>query len=599
MKKITQKHLVKLLLLLLILFSVEAFAQCPTPPGDQTSYGSGSWIGYVYNAINNANPPTNAFTTTYRGYVTQSEIFDLDLGAGSISGANLCGTYSDQFSIRFKMTKNFPTGNYSFIIGGDDGYRLSFDGGATFPITNWTDHGYTTTTSPSTVSLSGNVNLVLEYYEQGGSSRISFSYANCANPSTAPTGISGTNSICAGSSTTLTATGGTLTTGALYQWGTGTVVGTNPITGSTASINVSPTTTTTYWVRRVDPAPCAANTNGATKTVTVITASTTPTSITGTTTICLGNSTTLTATGGTLGSGGTYEWGTGYTAGINTISGATAATLTVSPTTATGYWVRRVDATPCSNSTAIVSITVNVNTPAGDQVSYGNATWIGYVYSGLNTTSHPSNIATAAYRGYITQPETFDQDLVTGSLSGGNLCGTYSDQFFIRYKMTKNFTPGYYTFTVGGDDGYRLSLDGGATFTVTNFVDHSYATSASSTLYLSGNVSLVLEYYEQATNSRVTFNYTSCTNFSTAPTGITGNINLCYGQGGTTLTATGGNAAPGCSYQWGTGNVVGANPIAGATYNGYYINPVTTTTYWVRRTDGSPCNQSSGAMSLP
>lgn len=593
MKTITPKDVAKLLLFLLILFSQKLFSQCPTPPGNQNSYGSGSWIGYVYSAINNSNPPTNAFTTTYRGYITQPEIFDMDLGSGSISGTNLCGSYSDQFSIRFKMTKNFPAGNYSFIVGGDDGYRLSFDGGATFPITNWNEHGYTTTTSTSTVYLSGNTNLVLEYYEQGGVSRVSFSYANCANPSTAPTNISGTSSICSGSSVTLTATGGNLAMGAVYQWGTGTV-GNNVISGQTgASITVSPTATTTYWVRRVDPAPCAINTNGATKSITVTTASTAPASITGTTTICLGNSTTLTASGGTAGTNATYEWGTGYTAGLNTISGATSSTLTVSPTSTTGYWVRRVDPAPCSNPTGTATTTVNVNIPPGDQTSYGNNTWIGYVYSGLDTANPPSNIDTAPYRGYITQPEIFDYDLNTNSISGGNLCGTYADQFFIRYKMRRNFTAGYYTFTVGGDDGYRLSLDGGASFIINNFVDHSYTTSTSASVYLSGNTNLILEYYEQGTNSRLSFNYTSCINFSTAPTGISGNTNLCSTAGGTTITATGGYAAPGATYQWGTGSIVGQNIIPNVGYNGYYINPATTTTYWVRRIDGNPCNLSS------
>ena len=593
MKTDLLKNLVKLLLFLLLICSQKLFAQCPTPPGNQTSYGSGSWIGYVYNAVNTSSPPTNAFTTTYRGYVTQPEIFDLDLGTGSISGANLCGTYSDQFSVRFKMTKNFPAGNYSFIVGGDDGYRLSIDGGSTWLLTNWVDHGYATSTTTTPVALSGNVNLVLEYYEQGGSSRVTFSYANCANPSTAPDTISGVTSICSGSSTTLTATGGNLAAGAVYQWGTGGTVGNNPISGQTgASITVSPTATTTYWVRRVDPAPCAVTTGGITQAVTVSTTSTAPT-ISGTTTICLGNSTTLTASGGTMGTNAVYEWGTGYTAGVNTISGANTSTVTVSPTTTTGYWVRRVDPTPCSSSTTVVSTTVNVNTPAGDQVTYGNSTWIGYVYSGLDTANPPSNIATAPYRGYITQPEIFDYDLAANSISGGNLCGTYANQFFVRYKMTKNFTSGYYTFTVGGDDGYRLSLDGGSTYIINNFVDHSYATSTSSSIYLTGNTNVVLEYYEQGGDSRLNFNYTSCTNFSTAPTGVTGSLSLCSTAGGTTITATGGNAAPNCTYQWGTGSVVGTNPIANVNYNGYYINPATTTTYWVRRVDGTPCNQTS------
>lgn len=591
MKTTTIKSIVKLILFLLILFSQKLFSQCPTPPGDQTSYGANSWIGYVYNAVNSSNPPTNAFTTTYRGYVTQADIFNLDLGTGAISGATLCGTYSDQFSVRFKMQKNFAAGNYSFIVGGDDGYRLSFDGGATFPITNWTDHGYTTTTS--TYYLSGVTDMVLEYYEQGGISRVSFSYANCASPSTAPTGISGTTSICSGLSTTLTAAGGTLATGAVYEWGTGTTIGNNILSGqTTAAITVTPATTTTYWVRRVDPAPCAIATTGISQTVTVTTASTAPASITGTTTVCLGNSTTLTASGGTLGTNGTYEWGTG-TVGSNSISGQTTASISVNPTVTTTYWVRRVDGAPCSNTTTGATTTVTVNIPTGDQTSYGSNSWIGYVYSGLNTSNPPTNAFTATYRGYVTQTEIFDQDITTGSLSGANLCGTYADQFSIRFKMMRNFTAGYYTFTIGGDDGCRLSLDGGATYVINNFVDHSYTTYTSATVYLSGNTNLVLDYYEQGGSSRVSFNYTSCTNFSSAPTGMTGTTSLCFGTGGTTLTATGGYEAPGATYQWGTGSVVGSNIITGVSYNGYYVNPNTTTTYWVRRLDGAPCNLST------
>lgn len=585
------------LLVAVLLFgcSFVAQSQCPTSPGDQTSYGSGSWIGYVYNAINASNPPTNAFTTTYKGYITQPEIFNQDLGSGAVSGANLCGTYSDQFAIRFKMTKNFAPGNYSFQVGGDDGYRLSFDGGATFPISKWNDQGYVTTNG--TYYLSGTTNLVLEYYEQGGLSRVSFSYGICSTVSTAPTSITGTTTICSGTSTTLTASGGTSAFGVTYEWGTGTTLGSNIIAGqTTSSITVSPTTSTTYWVRRVDPAPCALTTAGITQAVTVNQISTAPTSITGGTTLCLGSSATLTATGGTLATGSAYQWGTGTTVGSNIISGQTGVSITVTPSSTTTYWVRRVDTTPCANTTAGISTSVTVNIPTGDQTTYGSDSWIGYVYSDIDGANPPTNVFTANYRGYLTQPVTFDQDLTTTALSGTNICGTYADKFSIRYKMTKNFTAGYYTFTVGGDDGYRLSIDGGTTFLINNFLDHAYTTSTSATIYLSGNTNLVLEYYEQGGYSRVSFNYTACTNFSTAPTGVSGSTSLCYTAGGTTLTATGGFANPSTTYQWGTGNVVGSNIIAGATNVSYYINPSVTTTYWVRRVDPAPCNQTTSGF---
>ena len=585
-----QLHIL-LIIVALLLFGVEnAGAQC-TPTGDQTSYGAGSWIGYVYSNIDGNNPPTSAFVT-YAGYVTQPEMFDQNLGSGAISGANVCGSYTDRMAFRFKMQKTFVAGYYTFTIGGDDGVRLSLDGGTTFAISDWNYHAYQTTSA--TYYLSGPVNLVYENYDQGGESRVSFSYTSCTNYSTAPTSISGTTNICNGTSTTLTATGGTAATGCTYQWGTGSTVGSNVIAGQTsASTTVNPTTNTTYWVRRLDPSPCNTITSGVTQAVTVTTASTAPTSITGTTTLCLGSNTVLTATGGTLATGSTYEWGTG-TVGSNIILGQSGASITVTPTSTTTYWVRRTNVSPCTPSTGAATISVSVNVPAGDQTSYGSNSWIGYVYSDVDSANPPTNVFTTNYRGYVTQTETFDQSLGSGSISGPNLCGSYSDRFSIRFKMQKNFTTGYYTFSVGGDDGYRLSFDGGATFPVTNFTDHGYVSSTSIQYYLSGNVNLVLEYYEQGGDSRVSFSYTACTNFSTAPTGISGTSSLCNGTGGTTLAATGGYEAPGATYQWGTGSTVGSNIIGGANSSTYYINPSSTTIYWVRRVDGAPCNLTTG-----
>jgi hypothetical protein len=74
-------------------------------------------------------------------------------------------------------------------------------------------------------------------------------------PATVPTAITGTTTICTGTSTILTATGGTTSTSSSYQWGTGSVIGTNIISReNSASIAVSPISDTVYWVRRVDSA---------------------------------------------------------------------------------------------------------------------------------------------------------------------------------------------------------------------------------------------------------------------------------------------------------------------------------------------------------
>jgi len=95
--------------------------------------------------------------------------------------------------------------------------------------------------------------------------------------------------------------------------------------------------------------------------VSVSTPPTAPTGIDGTTTICLGNFTTLTATGGSIGDGCTYEWGAGN-CGSNIISGQTGISIDVNPTSNTTYWVHRVGASLCNETTtdcATVMVMVN------------------------------------------------------------------------------------------------------------------------------------------------------------------------------------------------------------------------------------------------
>jgi len=152
-----------------------------TIAGNQTTYGANSWIGYVYNnaAVTPATAPTSAFlSANYKGYNTQSENFDQDLGAAGISGTNICGTYTEKFAMRFKMNKTFAAGQYNIVVGGDDGYRLSVDGGVNWVINNWGDHDYLTTSIA--ISLSGSTNLVLEYYQNPGSSHVSFTCGQIA-----------------------------------------------------------------------------------------------------------------------------------------------------------------------------------------------------------------------------------------------------------------------------------------------------------------------------------------------------------------------------------------------------------------------------------
>lgn len=75
---------------------------------------------------------------------------------------------------------------------------------------------------------------------------------------------------------------------------------------------------------------------------------------------------------------------------------------------------------------------------------------------------------------------------------------------------------------------------------------------------------------------------------STAPTSIDGPSEIC-GNTPFTLEALGGFNAPGSEYQWGTGSVVGVNPIAVTPTPIYSPNPINNSeTYWVRRSNNTP-----------
>ncbi|HBG71104.1 MAG: hypothetical protein A2W93_02630 [Bacteroidetes bacterium GWF2_43_63] len=149
------------------------------------------------------------------------------------------------------------------------------------------------------------------------------------NPVPAISASASSTSICSGASTTISASGGTT-----YLW--------SP-SGSGSSFSATPALTTTYNVTGTDALGCSGT---ATVSVTVnplpsITATASPA------TICIGFSTTISATGCS-----SYSWD----------SGQTIDSFTDSPITSTTYSVTGSDANNCSN-TATVTVTVITDLP--------------------------------------------------------------------------------------------------------------------------------------------------------------------------------------------------------------------------------------------
>lgn len=275
-------------------------------------------------------------------------------------------------------------------------------------------------------------------------------------------------------------------------------------------------------------------------------------------TICPGESTILTAT--LTGAG---PWNITYSDGVSEttiVANASPFDIVVSPLANTTYSLVSVEeiATGCINNTLTSSVNVAIAPVAGDEITYGAGDWIGYVYDDSNDPSPYTgrvDFNTTKYRGFINQPQNFDLNIGTGLLTGPDLCTDYGDNYSIRFKLNADFVPGTYEITVGGDDGFRLSLDGGNTFVIDEWQDQLYVTETIQ-LCLDGNYDLVLEYYENTGESRVSFNSTLLSPAEVLQVSVDADqLPVCVGDAATfNATVTNGGASP--TYQW---QVNGAN----------------------------------------
>ncbi|MES2836105.1 MAG: M43 family zinc metalloprotease [Bacteroidota bacterium] len=406
--------------------------------------------------------------------------------------------------------------------------------------------------------------------------------------STAPTGITGTTTICSGSTTTLTLSGGSAGTGATAQWFSGSCGGTAAGTGN--SISVSPTSTTTYYLRYSGTCNTTAC---ASVVVTVNTLSTAPSGITGTTTICNGGSTTLTRSGGTAGTGATATW---YSSSCGGTLVGTGNSVLVSPTVTTTYYVR-YEGTCNTTTCASVVVTVNTLSTAPSGIT-GTTTICAGGTTTLTITGGSAGTGATAF-------------WYTASCGGGTLVGTGNSvvvspasttSYFVRYEGTCNNTTcastsvtvntlstaptgvtGTTTICTGGTT--TLTLSGGSAGT--GAVARWYSASCGGTLVGTGNsvvvspastTSYFVRYEGTCNNTACASTSVTVNTLSTAPTGVTGTTTICTG-GTTTLTLTGGSAGTGAVANWYSGSCGGA--LVG-TGNSVVVSPSSNTNYFVR-----------------
>ncbi|PUZ20268.1 hypothetical protein DCM91_19020, partial [Chitinophaga costaii] len=174
-------------------------------------------------------------------------------------------------------------------------------------------------------------------------------------PSSAPTSVSASpTALCVSGNSTLTVSGGTLGSGAKWQWTTSSCSGTVLGTGTASSQTVTLNTTTTYFVKAVDPTNTCASTICAQVTVKVDTIPVGKLSPV-ISNICLGSSVTLDAA----------PTKTGY--GIDWSTGATSQTIIVTPALVGSYpYTVTLNNGACSS---IQNATINVLAIPTAQVS--------------------------------------------------------------------------------------------------------------------------------------------------------------------------------------------------------------------------------------
>ena len=208
---------------------------------------------------------------------------------------------------------------------------------------------------------------------------------------------------------------------------------TDPMIGEGASITVSPTSTTTYYTKKIDN--CGTSTTCASQTITVKTTSSAASSasVTANDNTCAGTSKTIAVSGGSLGTGASWKW---YTSSCGGTLAGTGSSLSVDPSTTTTYYVR---AEGDCNTTTCVSVTVDVSPAApaipgtitGTTAVCPNTTILTYAIATVtNATTYTWSVPTG---WAITNGQGTTSITVTSGTAGqngdisvtaGNTCGT-------------------------------------------------------------------------------------------------------------------------------------------------------------------------------
>jgi hypothetical protein len=428
--------------------TVQNIPSSPPP----TAFGSGTWNAFVYNSTDFSN---------YYGYYTENNLsFNTTTRWNNNSGPTVANTNSGaaysgcavgatNYSIAFRRT-GIACGYYQIDIPNHDDYvTLLINGTQVFQHNGYGDahtNVWTGFISPSTT-----VEVRVINFSGPGLLQLTLA-ASPTSPVTANTPIT----LCAGTSTTLTAT--SIIAGATFAWSHGQAANNGTIaTPNNATTTVTPNVSDTYTVTLTDAAgtSCTA-TFGVPITIQPNAATTVaPTSAS---TYCPGTPFTLTASGAS-----SYTW-SASTGAAGGLSATTGHQVTASPTVNTTYTVTGTNNCNTKDATTTITITPlpTVNTyPTGTWNVYGfNSQTIGTNYYGYYTDN---GSGTSGYDFNTTTRWTSGAAPSTANASNGNAylgCVMDPTNISLSYKRT-GFACGLYTISITShDDAFTMLING-------------------------------------------------------------------------------------------------------------------------------------------
>ncbi len=504
-------------------------------------------------------------TGTNRTYTTT--VSGITMSATIVNSENV---WQDASPVWFPSGSTVSGGGCSGITATNQGMLLS---------TDWTTNTTKTITTTITFSspVQGPVNFKLyDVNDDGFGSWEDKIQISGTNSSAAAVNVFKVGTACVQTGGSVTGSGTTLLTFNSGQSTSCTCWGNNEINVGTATDCIS--TITILYKSNVSPTNY--NTPKQYVVISNLTATvpvaTPPTSISGTTSICSGQSTTLTAVGGNA----STQWFTGSCGG--TLVG-TGATLTVTPGSTITYYVRN-GATACVPASSCIPVSVTVN-PSPTMTSATSATICSGSPVNLALTSDfgTSYSWIATNNANITGESTSAQSSATIS---NTLVNTSASAQTVNYTVTPSAsgcsgTPQTVTVLVNP----APSVNAGP--------DISICTGTSTTLNATGATSYTWSPGSQ-TSSSITVNPSSTTTYT-----VTGTSAGCSASDAVTVTVTSGaaiNAGPDVTICPGSPTTLSAN--GGVTYswnnglgigNNLSVSPASTTTYTVTGTDAGGC----------